>query len=150
MGSGGRLLILLLLLLFILSQDHNKLLAFFRKCPRIRAKCLFRENNDCVNDKDCKAQEKCCLFSCGMKCIDPTEDPCDRIVKTKHCQHTLTRWYYSIKENECYPFEYNLCTDSKNSFQSHDVCKRTCLAFGEAMNLRGSRVVSQKEFQTLG
>nr|XP_020819160.1 eppin-like isoform X2 [Phascolarctos cinereus] len=103
------------------------------RCPRIRVKCLFRENNDCFSDRDCKAQEKCCLFSCGMKCVDPTEDPCDSIIKTKHCQHTLTRWYYSIKENECYPFEYNLCADNKNSFQSHDVCKRTCLAFGHGV-----------------
>ncbi|XP_074067031.1 eppin-like [Macrotis lagotis] len=77
MGSPGRPLILLLLLL-ILIQDHKKLLAFgnirkLGRCPRVTIKCVYKEARECAKDRHCKGPEKCCMYSCGKKCLDPKE-----------------------------------------------------------------------------
>ncbi|XP_043845634.1 eppin-like [Dromiciops gliroides] len=101
-----------------------------RRCPRIKVICIYREKNECIKDKDCKEEKKCCYFSCGLKCIDPKEDPCAEPKLIRPCAYSMTRWYYNIKENACYPYRYNTCSDILNRFQSHHVCKRTCLAFG--------------------
>ncbi|XP_074133559.1 eppin-like [Sminthopsis crassicaudata] len=131
---------LILMLLMILSQDHNRLLAFLRfkrgrACPRIKEKCLFKESSACFRDKDCKATERCCSFSCRMQCINSSEDPCEEAVNVKPCSNILTRWYFNAENNTCHPFKLNWCNEGKNDFQSHDVCKNTCLAYGHGVTI---------------
>uniref|UniRef100_A0A2K6CJL6 WAP domain-containing protein n=1 Tax=Macaca nemestrina TaxID=9545 RepID=A0A2K6CJL6_MACNE len=59
-GSSG---LLSLLVLFILLAECPADLGltdwlFPRRCPTIREECEFRE------------RDKCCVFSCGKKCLD--------------------------------------------------------------------------------
>ncbi|XP_074141954.1 eppin-like [Sminthopsis crassicaudata] len=134
-------LLMLLLLLMMLSQDHNRLLAFFKMkpfwtCPQIRVKCLYREFPDCFSDWDCKIQEKCCILSCGMKCMGIDDNPCEEIPRVKPCAQSITRWYFNITKNRCLPIEFNKCSKSKNSFQTRQVCRRTCLEFGHGTAIK--------------
>ncbi|XP_072492828.1 eppin-like [Notamacropus eugenii] len=133
MGSGGCLFMMLFLL--ILSRDCHRNLAFLHwkpssMCPQVKMNCGFKESNTCSSDKDCKVPNKCCRFNCAKICLDLNEDPCQATVKTRRCSHTLIRWYYKMKDNDCYPIERNRCTDSLNNFQSYHICKATCLEYG--------------------
>ncbi|XP_051830498.1 eppin-like [Antechinus flavipes] len=140
MGPRGCFLMLLLLLM-ILSHDHNKLLALFKlkpfwSCPKVRMKCLYREIPHCYSDKDCKIHEKCCLLSCGTKCLGIDNDPCEKIPTVKPCKRSLIRWYFNITQNRCLPLGFNKCSKSENSFQTREICRRTCLEFGHGTPIK--------------
>ncbi|XP_023351386.1 eppin-like [Sarcophilus harrisii] len=134
-------LLMLLLLLMILSHDHNRLLALFKKkhywsCPQLKMKCLYKEFPDCLSDKNCKIHEKCCHLSCGMRCLGIDDNPCEEIPTVKPCAQSITRWYFNITKNRCLPIEFNQCSRSKNNFQTREVCRRTCLEFGHGTPIK--------------
>uniref|UniRef100_A0A5F8GC46 BPTI/Kunitz inhibitor domain-containing protein n=1 Tax=Monodelphis domestica TaxID=13616 RepID=A0A5F8GC46_MONDO len=120
MGSLGGLL---LQVVFILKSVKLDFPPGF--CPHVRVKCHFREMGSCAKHKDCKFEEKCCQFSCAKNCINPTYDPCEHPVSPVSCSSTRTRWYYSVQDNDCFPFNFSDCIESKNNFQSREVCKQT-------------------------
>lgn len=39
-------------------------------CPRVRVKCEVEERNECTRHRQCPKKKRCCLFSCGKKCMD--------------------------------------------------------------------------------
>lgn len=39
-------------------------------CPRVRVKCEVEERNECTRHRQCPNKKRCCLFSCGKKCMD--------------------------------------------------------------------------------
>lgn len=48
----------------------GKTVPFAERCPRIQEKCEFKERDICKKDKNCPDNMKCCVFSCGKKCLD--------------------------------------------------------------------------------
>lgn len=40
------------------------------QCPRNRVRCEIQERDLCTNSRDCPKKMKCCMFSCGKKCLD--------------------------------------------------------------------------------
>uniref|UniRef100_A0A8C9PZ46 WAP domain-containing protein n=1 Tax=Spermophilus dauricus TaxID=99837 RepID=A0A8C9PZ46_SPEDA len=39
-------------------------------CPKVRVKCEIEERNLCTRHRQCPNNMKCCMFSCGKKCLD--------------------------------------------------------------------------------
>ncbi|XP_031229142.1 WAP four-disulfide core domain protein 6B-like [Mastomys coucha] len=44
-----------------------------RRCPKYKVKCEIEERDQCSRHKQCPADQKCCLFACGKKCLDLSE-----------------------------------------------------------------------------
>ncbi|XP_023405658.2 eppin [Loxodonta africana] len=40
------------------------------RCPRFRIKCEVRERDQCSIRRPCPGNLKCCMYSCGKKCLD--------------------------------------------------------------------------------
>lgn len=40
------------------------------QCPRNRVRCEIQERDLCTNSRDCPRKMKCCMFSCGKKCLE--------------------------------------------------------------------------------
>nr|XP_023405660.1 WAP four-disulfide core domain protein 6 [Loxodonta africana] len=41
-----------------------------KRCPRFRIKCEVRERDQCSIRRPCPGNLKCCMYSCGKKCLD--------------------------------------------------------------------------------
>ncbi|XP_069845955.1 eppin-like [Dipodomys merriami] len=71
MESSGILSIFVLLILFAQVQGPGLSDWLFpKKCPRVRENCEFQERDMCTKDRQCRDNKKCCVFSCGKKCLD--------------------------------------------------------------------------------
>ncbi|XP_007643317.1 WAP four-disulfide core domain protein 6A-like [Cricetulus griseus] len=99
---------------------------FVELCPRDRVKCEIEESSHCTRIRKCPDNRKCCMFACGKKCVDPTEDVCSLPQEPGPCMAYLPRWWYDIETNTCTQFIYGGCQGNLNSFQTEDVCAAIC------------------------
>nr|XP_024653259.1 eppin-like [Macaca nemestrina] len=84
------------------------------------------EKGMCVQGTDNAGQKKCCVFSCGKKCLDLKQDVCEMPNETGPCLAFFIRWWYDKKNNTCSTFVYGGCQGNNNNFQSEANCLNTC------------------------
>ncbi|XP_042550535.1 eppin-like [Dipodomys spectabilis] len=127
MESSGILSIFVLLILFAQVQGPGLSDWLFpKKCPRVRENCEFQERDMCTKDRQCRDNKKCCVFSCGKKCLDVRQDVCSMPKKIGPCLAYLPRWWYNKETELCTKFIYGGCQGNLNNFQSQAVCSVTC------------------------
>ncbi|XP_023598003.1 eppin [Trichechus manatus latirostris] len=127
MKSSGLLSILVLFILLANGQGFglNDWL-FPKKCPRIKEQCEFQERDHCKKDRHCQDNKKCCLFSCGRKCLDLRQDICKLPKEAGLCMAYFRRWWYDKENNTCSSFIYGGCHGNNNNFQSKSLCQNFC------------------------
>ncbi|XP_010629802.1 eppin isoform X3 [Fukomys damarensis] len=96
------------------------------KCPRISENCEFKERDICQKDSQCQDNEKCCVFSCGKKCLDLKQDVCSLPKETGLCMAYFRRWWYNKENNTCDLFIYGGCYGNNNNFQTKGMCQNFC------------------------
>ncbi|XP_006881796.1 PREDICTED: eppin-like [Elephantulus edwardii] len=127
MESSG-LLSILWLFLFLPSIQGSTVSDWLspKRCPRIREQCEFQERDHCTKDRHCADKKKCCLFSCGKKCLDLRQDICQLPKETGVCMAYFRRWWYDKENNTCSMFIYGGCQGNSNNFQSKTLCQNFC------------------------
>ncbi|XP_010629801.1 eppin isoform X2 [Fukomys damarensis] len=125
MESSGLLSILVLFILLANVQQTAHWRSF-RKCPRISENCEFKERDICQKDSQCQDNEKCCVFSCGKKCLDLKQDVCSLPKETGLCMAYFRRWWYNKENNTCDLFIYGGCYGNNNNFQTKGMCQNFC------------------------
>ncbi|XP_008591828.1 PREDICTED: eppin-like [Galeopterus variegatus] len=123
MESSGFLCILVLFILFANVQGTS---LNNWKCPRIREKCEFKERDMCTSNRECEDSKKCCVLSCGKKCLDLKKDICKMPKESGPCMAYFLRWWYSKENNTCSSFIYGGCQGNNNNFQTKSICQNTC------------------------
>ncbi|XP_012495880.1 PREDICTED: WAP four-disulfide core domain protein 6A-like [Propithecus coquereli] len=99
---------------------------FIKNCPKVRIKCEIEERSQCIKHRHCPEQMKCCLFSCGKKCLDLRKDICGLPQKVGPCLAYIPRWWYNKETERCSEFIYGGCQGNNNNFQSEAICMVTC------------------------
>ncbi|XP_035302492.1 eppin [Cricetulus griseus] len=99
---------------------------FSRRCPRFREHCEHKERDLCTRDKDCQKKEKCCVFNCGKKCLNPQQDICSLPKDSGYCMAYFPRWWYNKENSTCELFIYGGCQGNNNNFQTQAICQNTC------------------------
>ncbi|KAM6163863.1 eppin-like [Rhynchocyon petersi] len=137
MESSGLVSILLLCILLANIQGSAMSDRLFRKrCPRIREQCEFKERDECTKDRQCQANKKCCLFSCGRKCLDLQQDICTLPKETGVCMAYFRRWWYDKENNTCSIFIYGGCQGNNNNFQTQALCQNFCQKKTSLLNIQ--------------
>uniref|UniRef100_A0A8D1D144 Eppin-like n=1 Tax=Sus scrofa TaxID=9823 RepID=A0A8D1D144_PIG len=133
MESTGLLSILVLSILLVTVQGPGLTdRSFPKRCPRVQENCEFRERDQCSKDRKCQIGEKCCVFSCGRKCLKLHQDICSMPKEPGPCLAFFHRWWYDKTNNTCSIFIYGGCKGNHNNFQSQDMCQRFCRKKGES------------------
>ncbi|XP_011367638.1 eppin-like [Pteropus medius] len=128
MVSPGLVSILVLSILLVTVQGPSLSEWLFpRRCPRIREKCKFKERDECKKDRQCPENKKCCVFSCGKKCLDLQQDVCKMPKDSGPCMAFFRRWWYDNHNDTCFSFIYGGCQGNNNNFQTKDICQNMCL-----------------------
>uniref|UniRef100_A0A8C4PVM9 Epididymal peptidase inhibitor n=1 Tax=Equus asinus asinus TaxID=83772 RepID=A0A8C4PVM9_EQUAS len=102
-----------------------------QRCPKIQERCEYQERDECTTDEQCPDKTKCCVFSCGKKCLDLLQDVCKMPKETGPCLGLFQRWWYDKKYNTCSTFIYGGCQGNNNNFQSKAVCQNICSRKGD-------------------
>ncbi|XP_074140801.1 eppin-like [Sminthopsis crassicaudata] len=97
-------------------------------CPKVKVHCVYKETDVCDVDSNCPGPEKCCLFSCGRKCMNFTEVICKLPADPGPCLASIMRWAYDDEIKDCVKFIYGGCEGNNNNFQTQEICRKTCKA----------------------
>uniref|UniRef100_A0A9L0K0P3 Epididymal peptidase inhibitor n=2 Tax=Equus asinus TaxID=9793 RepID=A0A9L0K0P3_EQUAS len=126
--ESSRLLRILVLSILLVNVQGSNLSGwlFPRRCPKIQERCEYQERDECTTDEQCPDKTKCCVFSCGKKCLDLLQDVCKMPKETGPCLGLFQRWWYDKKYNTCSTFIYGGCQGNNNNFQSKAVCQNIC------------------------
>ncbi|XP_040588698.1 eppin [Mesocricetus auratus] len=127
MKLSGFVSFLLLFGLFVNVQGPSLTdLLFSRRCPRFREHCEHKERDLCTRDRDCQKKEKCCIFNCGKKCLNPQQDICSLPKDSGYCLAYFPRWWYNKENSTCELFIYGGCQGNNNNFQTQGTCQNIC------------------------
>ncbi|XP_077908198.1 WAP four-disulfide core domain protein 6A-like [Ictidomys tridecemlineatus] len=127
MGLLGLLLFLVPVILLGGVQEPGLVEGlFFKSCPKVRVKCEIEERNLCTRHRQCPNNMKCCMFSCGKKCLDMRKDICSMPKEVGPCMAYLPRWWYNEETQLCSRFIYGGCQGNNNNFQSEAICMVVC------------------------
>ncbi|XP_008505181.1 eppin-like isoform X5 [Equus przewalskii] len=126
--ESSRLLRILVLSILLVNVQGSNLSGwlFPRRCPKIQERCEYQERDECTTDEECPDKTKCCVFSCGKKCLDLLQDVCKMPKETGPCLGLFQRWWYDKKYDTCSTFIYGGCQGNNNNFQSKAVCQNIC------------------------
>ncbi|XP_034352588.1 WAP four-disulfide core domain protein 6B-like [Arvicanthis niloticus] len=115
--------------IFLWSSQEAELAEglFIRTCPKNKVKCSFEERDQCSRHKQCPVDQKCCLFACGKKCLDLSEDVCSLPQDPGPCLAYIPRWWHNQDTKLCTQFIYGGCQGNANNFISKDVCTTVCI-----------------------
>ncbi|XP_051838872.1 eppin-like [Antechinus flavipes] len=102
-----------------------------RSCPKVKVHCIYKETDVCDFDSNCPGSQKCCLFSCGRKCMNFTEVTCKLPADPGPCLASIMRWAYDDEIKDCVKFIYGGCEGNNNNFQTQKICRKTCKALGK-------------------
>ncbi|XP_055977449.1 WAP four-disulfide core domain protein 8 [Sorex fumeus] len=120
----------LLYFLLFLEKTPAKLSRKLREkpgvCPMDREYCKHKVQNLCYNDFDCPDHQKCCYFYCGMKCLDPGQEPCLQSLDTGNGTKNELRWYFDSNNKLCKEFVYGGSFGNNNNFFSKEDCEAFC------------------------
>lgn len=120
----------LLFFLLCLEKTSAKLSRKLREkpgmCPRDRASCKSEPQRLCYNDYECLDHQKCCIFNCVVKCLDPDQEPCLLPLDMGNGTKNEVRWYYDSDEKLCKEFNYRGNLGNNNNFASREDCERFC------------------------
>ncbi|XP_026643076.1 WAP four-disulfide core domain protein 6A [Microtus ochrogaster] len=95
-------------------------------CPRVRIKCEIEERNECTRHRHCPNKKRCCMFSCGKKCLDLKQDVCSLPQDPGPCMAYFPRWWYNKETEVCTEFIYGGCKGNPNNFQTEHICRVVC------------------------
>ncbi|XP_032317141.1 WAP four-disulfide core domain protein 6A-like isoform X1 [Camelus ferus] len=126
MGFSGLLPILVPFILLEGVQEPGLVEAFHSACPKNRVKCAIEERNQCVKNRECPENMKCCRFGCARQCLNPKQDVCILPKEPGRCLAYLPRWWYDAQNKVCSQFIYGGCQGNSNNFQSQAVCQAIC------------------------
>uniref|UniRef100_A0A8C8YG58 Eppin n=1 Tax=Prolemur simus TaxID=1328070 RepID=A0A8C8YG58_PROSS len=126
MGLSGLLPILVPFILLDGIRGPGLVEGIIKPCPKIRTKCEMEERDQCIRSRQCPENMKCCLFSCGKKCLDLNQDICSLPQVVGPCLAYFPRWWYDNVTERCFEFIYGGCLGNNNNFQSESVCMVTC------------------------
>uniref|UniRef100_A0A0M3IA58 Kunitz/Bovine pancreatic trypsin inhibitor domain protein n=1 Tax=Ascaris lumbricoides TaxID=6252 RepID=A0A0M3IA58_ASCLU len=112
--------------------------------PRI---CNPLLSNSCDDEFFCLAGDTTIKES-SICCPKLTDDPCRAYMSEGEGEYSLSRWYYSSLDGECFPFAYRGRKGNQNNFLNKQLCEHTCqpisnVCFGGEEALRVSGRIAQ-------
>uniref|UniRef100_A0A915AR37 BPTI/Kunitz inhibitor domain-containing protein n=1 Tax=Parascaris univalens TaxID=6257 RepID=A0A915AR37_PARUN len=102
-------------------------------------------SNGCDDEFFCLAGDTT-INESGICCLKLTDDPCKAYMSEGEGESSLSRWYYSTLNGQCFPFVYRGRKGNQNNFLNKHLCEHICqpisnVCFGGEEALRvGGRI----------